>query len=291
MANQSIKIPDAGQDPFKVRINNTEYSYPAGTIQSVPADVAALITENEKMQSKTEDEAGKMSYDDLKDKPYGEIESIETIIPEQKVYFDSTYYSAQLPNPSGLDFENGEEYILQCDGKEYVCTGAKEEGATYGSIGDSWRSEKPTTPVQIAPCAEDNDVFFYIQVNYPELAGATVTIGVYRKVKSIKKIDEKYLPDTEPITLYFNTDADDAPHLYYDVDNTKEVTKEELAELILSRRLVINPAAGISSYELNDWVITRKNDGSVKGAQIGFIAVDSGGTMTHYKAYYGTVIE
>ena len=47
MTNQSIKIPNAGQDPFKVRINNTEYSFPAGTIQTVPADVAALITENE----------------------------------------------------------------------------------------------------------------------------------------------------------------------------------------------------------------------------------------------------
>ena len=47
MANQNIKITDAGQDPFKVKINNSEYSYPAGTIQTVPADVAVLITENE----------------------------------------------------------------------------------------------------------------------------------------------------------------------------------------------------------------------------------------------------
>ena len=141
MANQSIKIPDAGQDPFKVKINNSEYSYPAGTIQTVPADVAALITENEKMQPKTEDEAGKMSYSDLKDKPFGEIESIEEIIPEQKIYFETVRVGrkgAILPNSSNFDFENGEEYILQCDGKEYVCTGVKENGESHGHIGDSY---------------------------------------------------------------------------------------------------------------------------------------------------------
>ena len=47
--SKSVKIP-AGVDPWVCRINTKTYSYPAGSTQTVPDEVAALISANEAME-------------------------------------------------------------------------------------------------------------------------------------------------------------------------------------------------------------------------------------------------
>lgn len=54
--SKSIKIP-AGIDPWVCQINEKTYSYPAGSTQTVPDEVAALIGDNAAMES-TENNAG-----------------------------------------------------------------------------------------------------------------------------------------------------------------------------------------------------------------------------------------
>lgn len=49
--SKSVKIP-TGPDPWVCRINEKTYSYPAGTTQSVPDEVAAIIADNQAMEPK-----------------------------------------------------------------------------------------------------------------------------------------------------------------------------------------------------------------------------------------------
>lgn len=49
--SKSVKIP-AGPDPWVCRINEKTYSYPAGTTQTVPDEVAAVIAANQAMEPK-----------------------------------------------------------------------------------------------------------------------------------------------------------------------------------------------------------------------------------------------
>lgn len=54
--NKSVKIP-TGVDPWVCRINEKTYSYPAGSTQTVPDEVAALIQANAALEP-TESSAG-----------------------------------------------------------------------------------------------------------------------------------------------------------------------------------------------------------------------------------------
>lgn len=54
--SKSVKIP-AGVDPWVCRINEKTYSYPAGSTQTVPDEVATLISDN-RAQEPAENKAG-----------------------------------------------------------------------------------------------------------------------------------------------------------------------------------------------------------------------------------------
>ena len=66
---QTVKIPDSS-NPFVVKINNDEYSYPAGTTQSVPDEVASVIAAHNSAQPIPDKSAGLISWNDLKDRPF-----------------------------------------------------------------------------------------------------------------------------------------------------------------------------------------------------------------------------
>lgn len=80
-----VKIPDS-PSPYKCRVNNLTFEFPAGTLQTVPDEVAALIAENTATADKHEAEPAPAGHVCVSDGNGG-----INYIPAEKFVLDTLY--------------------------------------------------------------------------------------------------------------------------------------------------------------------------------------------------------
>ena len=69
---QIVMIPDCEKPTFHCEVNGKRYSYPAGTKQEVPDEVAGIIENHKMHKPQPAPLGGAFSWNDLADKPFGE---------------------------------------------------------------------------------------------------------------------------------------------------------------------------------------------------------------------------
>ena len=154
-----------------------------------------------------EKSTGVTSWNDLMDKPFGEVETTEVVLDEtvlSQFSFTMDIY-ANLDGTAKLliPMVANETYVLKIDGKEYVCTsGGYGEDVGHPVIlignhdvsfgaGDADQSySNPDCPMWIAYDLVADELALI--ANF-DATGSTLSI--HHVTKEIKKIDAKYLPD------------------------------------------------------------------------------------------------
>ena len=138
-------------------------------------------------------DAGASSWNDLEDRPFGEITTMVEIVPETK---------GQVLDFSGVGFFEepisffpvvGDEYVVVFNGTEYRCVGKAEgeERVHVGSTSVLGESDGGDTPFLISHNVGARYPAVYVA---SEFIGTECSFSVVGPVESVKTIDEAYLP-------------------------------------------------------------------------------------------------
>lgn len=223
-----VKIPDLTRPVFTIWINGVKHSYPSGVEMEVPDDVAAVIASYEKAHNVQADPAKppystKVSWNDLKDKPFGESETGgDTLTWDgntdgKAIAFDSFVHVSDVVLTKS-DFSNGANAVIGevlTIGEEDVIEGGLDGiGLMFGEVGfclNETEAETLGIPAGI-----------YFLWSAETLYISSLTIPGYTGFPVTKKIEEKYLPNNHTRFYYVGDD-----YLYSDVGVNK-VTVNEL---------------------------------------------------------------
>lgn len=120
--SKTVLIPN-NMNPWECSINGVDYSYPAGTEQEVPDEVAGVIERYYKNQPAPAATVppfaavgGVTSWNNLTDKPFYEEPPVETVISEGPVGSDDDDNELFLPEAT---YEFGKIYTVEVDGVSY----------------------------------------------------------------------------------------------------------------------------------------------------------------------------
>lgn len=113
-----VTIPK-DRNPFVVIVNGVKHSYPAGVSTEVPDEVADVIEKYVGAKPKPNPNAGGgVSWNDLKDKPFGDANTV--ILEEQELQYDDVARGCvgTLTHP----IHDGDALAIVYDGETYECT-------------------------------------------------------------------------------------------------------------------------------------------------------------------------
>ena len=197
---QTVKIPDSS-NPFVVKINNYEYSYKAGTTQSVPDEVAAVIAAHNSARPVPDESAGLISWNDLKDRPFYSTE-VESEIVSGTFGFSYSSGYGQYTNELeiNVDLVEGKKYKVVFDGVEYETVCQLFMGQ-YKYIGDPGLLN--------IDLGHSSFPFLYVRIMGNSIFGTLLTDETHDIVikgveRDYVKLPEYYLPD-EKIILKSST--------------------------------------------------------------------------------------
>lgn len=144
------------------------------------------------------------SWNDLEDKPFGDYEVFETLIPEQEItssfwpQFNAVQYSSEENDiilADGWDgsIVSGQKYILSLDGIDYECV------SRYGVLGDAIHDEftEGDIPFYIGKLIYGSEALI-LQIHYGNsLHGSQVSSVISLKlVKTVTEtVDDKFISD------------------------------------------------------------------------------------------------
>lgn len=138
---------------------------------------------------------GASSWNDLKDKPFGEVPAEVAILPEETVTIQSFDGVIEGALSKKLEFEIGKKYTVVWDGTVYECEAKLNEWdrAYIGNPSLEYESSMPST----------DEPFYFSYVGGRMFASSehagTFTVAIYTDGVSVKTIDTKYLP--EPLQI------------------------------------------------------------------------------------------
>lgn len=225
---QTVKIPDSS-NPFVVKINNDEYSYKAGTEQSVPDEVAAVIASHNSAQPIPDKSAGLISWNDLKDRPF----------------YDKSLVSVPYPGIPGAFWYKVSDSVPTGDHSKgaYCCSvisGVKSNGQIALSTDDYYA----VTEFSVVVALKDNVVVEGL--TFPEkgtyfLAGEGISpitgfalgtdadpeITWDGSTGEIKTLDEKFLPPVSGLIVKSST-ANSTKKFKITVDDSGTISATEV---------------------------------------------------------------
>ena len=146
--------------------------------------------------------SGPVSWDDIEDKPFGEIVTQTDVLPMSRFEdftLDPTYNLYTTVADGNRALTVGEEYKISWDGQEYSCEAldvsqawdglpivAMGNGTAFGYPGNS----EPF----IIMCNTDNDFITLVCMSHSEPCEYH-DVRIYQETSEIKKIDAEFLPD------------------------------------------------------------------------------------------------
>lgn len=155
-----------------------------------------------------EGSGGVSSWNDLTDKPFGEVEKEGYIIPETTaILSNGEGYLAERPAALWV---SGQTYIVNWNGTDYNCTAMEtdDEGATIYALGNMAMFGGDDTGEPFSIMALNAPVDGMYALLY-DLSGAnSATFSVYGLGEFIEPIAEKYLPTTIPRTVIVDMTID-----------------------------------------------------------------------------------
>lgn len=214
--SKTIKIPTSA-DPFVVIVNNEKYSYPAGETVEVTDHVAEVIENYNDLQPEPGPDTSKPSWNDLRDKPFGEIggaltwdgntDGLHDLMGAFRVS-DVVPTIDDFANGGSVAFNNGEPIEFKrddlrieefADGMDMIALEI-DYSAVYFMI-------MPDLGEQMAGLGYFPGVYFF---HNEERYLASLTINGYNGFSSIKRLDEKFMPLlTSPGGKKFKLSVDD----------------------------------------------------------------------------------
>ena len=182
---KTVKIPKS-MDPFYVEINGEKFSYPAGTEQEVPLDVAAVIENIEGNTPKTDPRAGEPSFESLRDRPFGE--ELEVLFEQTVVFEGEEEGGWQMEQALPISF--GDHVKVTFDGTVYECEAFKFDagipGAVFFGNPAAFDGEDNGAPFLAATSADAGMTMFM---------GDPGTHSIKIEKVVVQKLDPKYIPD------------------------------------------------------------------------------------------------
>lgn len=138
-------------------------------------------------------DSGVTSWNDLEDRPFGEVIEMAEIVPETKGQVLDFSGAGFFEEPISFFPVVGDEYVVVFNGTEYRCVGKAdgEERVRVGSTSVLGESDGSDTPFLIS---------YNVGARYPavyvasEFIGTECSFSVVGPIESVKTIDEAYLP-------------------------------------------------------------------------------------------------
>lgn len=173
---------------------------------------------------------GATSWNDLTDKPFGEIMITELVcLPETTVEFDPEKMEGYIVSAPENEIVTGETYTVNWDGAEYTCTAQSFDGlgvpaATLGNLGAMTGGDDTGEPfiVVMLPAEIAAEMGVY-GVAYTMDGSATATLSISQKKETVSKIDPIYLPSGSGGVTSWN-DLTDKP--FYKEEGDKFILPE-----------------------------------------------------------------
>lgn len=233
---RKVKIPTS-MNPFVVHVNGEKYVYPAGTEQEVTDAVANVIDayiKKENQQPDPTESPFSTSWNDLKDKPFGE-ETVTVNEPlnitwdgntEGLVCVADTFYKVSDATPTSGELANGGSYAI----KSTTALSYEESGAfsaddfiDYGGLtfitpgGKMLATVVPESMVGVdvdGLIFHEKGLYFAFSPVVDDLfylSSLTTTEPVEQTKTVVKTLDEKYMPIlTSPSGKKFKLSVDDS---------------------------------------------------------------------------------
>ena len=145
-------------------------------------------------------DGGVTSWNDLEDRPFGEVIEMAEIVPETKgQVLDNGLGAGGLEEPISFVPVIGREYVVMFNGTEYRCEGKVmgEDGIYVGSSSAAGMDDGSDAPFLIMYVAPIDTTYVYTA---GEFIGTECSISVSEFVEGVKTLDPKYAP--EPLVLY-----------------------------------------------------------------------------------------
>ena len=231
--------------------SNIEIKIPTGEIQTKPID-ENLIPDTIARTANLHKVAFTGSWNDLNDKPFGDVveeirkpleldngSSIENITVSEdsigKSYYTNYNYGYIGKAPD--QFVEGNKYIVVYNGVEYECVSkptvesVSNNGGSINSIGNESiiDSSLPDTgePFYIHVYFHRGSYqdWYYVELNNAETTEFTISIYEIESTKSVKQLDEKYIPKS--------ISRVDHVHSWNDL-NDKPFGEEAVTEVVLA---------------------------------------------------------
>jgi hypothetical protein len=195
---KTVLIPDFMKPDFVCTINGVRYSYPAGTTQEVPDEVADLIeNNNDQIPVPAAPPSNCVtSWNDLTDRPF--YSEPGEVLPETTVEIDPESGMAFLPD---MAIFGGDKCTIKYNGTEYVCVCAESDEGLLGLGNYGMDSDPPVDtgePFAMAKADIGNGVLVWVVA--PLDGSTSVTLSVIGEVHH--PVPDKYLPITGADLLF-----------------------------------------------------------------------------------------
>lgn len=214
--SKTVKIPDYTRPNWVCCIGGHRYVYPAGSTQEVPDEVAELIEDQMELQPKEDENAGSgggvSSWNDLKDKPFGDVIEVQNYhidkmtvanLEEYKGWYCKNLFNSGIyvngQEEIGVGYGNlvhGQYYTVLWDGVEYEAEFRDVEGG--GCFGHEYYvnvwEDSQGLPFGIFITFEGR--LLAVETTDP---GESHTFAIYTKgdtSEAFKTIDPKYMPNS-----------------------------------------------------------------------------------------------
>jgi hypothetical protein len=194
-------------NPFEVIINGKHYSYPAGTTQDIPDEVAAVIEVHEQNHEDSQAVSSRPA-----------VQPVTHWVEHNEVTSEFNGEDGEIILDGFPAFDVGDTVTLKVDGIEYSLVAFDYEGCP--TIGDPWSAIEDGTGEygwMIYHHAERLSFNFCAFENHSVSYVADV----------VHKIDKKFLSNSH--ILYAGGSG---PNLYHDSNCTDGVTKEQLMSMV-----------------------------------------------------------
>ena len=235
LAKMAINIEGLGKQEFVATAQESALKYfdalfGAGHIQIIITDAGMMVGVYDTLPVVTSDDAGKIlgvvtdgltkwkaidppsgggasSWNDLTDKPFYESQVETDVLEKQTIdgfaYSESWYaYTPGAVSPAQFVLVSGNTYLVEWDGTVYTCEAYAYEQGGYSvvAIGNGSQIGQPSN-------GEPFLIVYNTTVDVTQIFSnsedASHTVRIYTTEKTIKQLDEKYLP-MESIKTYID---------------------------------------------------------------------------------------
>ena len=226
---------------------------------------------NELLEANSGSGGGASSWNDLKDKPFGEEVTECYIIPETSLRFEdeTSCFEVQL---DGM-LVDGETYIVVINGTEYQCEARYFEDWDSILLGNGeWMGADNIGSDAPFSIESYDDGYVYLYMTSP----GEFVVSIFGKKRTVYKLDAEYLPDDfmDSVPTIYKKTADGT----YEPMNTLFIDASNLAGDFFSAAFVVSHS-GVN-LELNSYYLNQDGQ-DADAVRTEFLGLGVGESMTY----------